>query len=217
MSQRPPPATRYSDDGQWWWDGTEWRPAISPDRLWRWTGYGWVPAQGPPTQAPGPPRQAPQPTQVSANTSNTRALMWAGATFLVVAIGVAIWYFGFYDTAAGRCSRGDLGACVVYYAQTQASASAAAAAAQKCVVGPADQSHDVRLVVSGSDAASSDCATLAANGWAPDYVPNGDTQVCSFTLSNGTTVVVWDSGGQYYGNQACHALAQNQLPNWTGS
>ena len=43
----PPPApiTRFSADGFWWWDGAEWKPAISPDGLWRWTGQGWVPAK----------------------------------------------------------------------------------------------------------------------------------------------------------------------------
>ena len=28
----------------WWWDGSQWRPAISPDGKWRWDGRGWVPA-----------------------------------------------------------------------------------------------------------------------------------------------------------------------------
>lgn|GEM_PF-709445 len=43
----PPPAplTRFSADGFWWWDGAEWKPALSPDGLWRWTGNGWVPAR----------------------------------------------------------------------------------------------------------------------------------------------------------------------------
>lgn len=27
----------------WWWDGREWKSAISPDRLWRWNGQTWVP------------------------------------------------------------------------------------------------------------------------------------------------------------------------------
>jgi hypothetical protein len=43
----PPPAplTRFSADGFWWWDGAEWKPALSPDGLWRWTGSGWIPAR----------------------------------------------------------------------------------------------------------------------------------------------------------------------------
>ncbi|HLQ62971.1 MAG TPA: hypothetical protein VK131_14015 [Candidatus Acidoferrales bacterium] len=45
-------ATRYSPDGRWWWDGTEWRPALSPDGLWRWDGERWVPAQAPPVVTP---------------------------------------------------------------------------------------------------------------------------------------------------------------------
>ncbi|HEY1456499.1 MAG TPA: hypothetical protein VGG31_08365 [Candidatus Dormibacteraeota bacterium] len=42
----PPPhqQTRFSPDGFWWWDGNEWKPAISQDRLWRWNGVNWVPA-----------------------------------------------------------------------------------------------------------------------------------------------------------------------------
>ncbi|MGH7763834.1 MAG: hypothetical protein ACREOM_05385 [Candidatus Dormibacteraceae bacterium] len=44
--QRPPPAaqTRFSADGLWWWNGAEWKPAISPDRLWRWNGQAWEPS-----------------------------------------------------------------------------------------------------------------------------------------------------------------------------
>jgi Flp pilus assembly pilin Flp len=34
----------------WWWDGSQWQPAISPDGRWRWDGRGWVPA--PPAAAP---------------------------------------------------------------------------------------------------------------------------------------------------------------------
>ena len=36
---------RFSADGFWWWDGAEWKPAVSRDGLWRWTGTGWVPAK----------------------------------------------------------------------------------------------------------------------------------------------------------------------------
>ena len=39
------PQTRFSADGFWWWDGAEWRPALSPDRLWRWNGQSWEPSR----------------------------------------------------------------------------------------------------------------------------------------------------------------------------
>jgi Flp pilus assembly pilin Flp len=39
------PQTRFSADGFWWWDGAEWRPAVSQDRLWRWNGRSWDPAR----------------------------------------------------------------------------------------------------------------------------------------------------------------------------
>jgi hypothetical protein len=38
------PQTRFSADGLWWWDGADWKPAVSPDRLWRWNGLAWEPA-----------------------------------------------------------------------------------------------------------------------------------------------------------------------------
>jgi hypothetical protein len=38
------PQTRFSADGFWWWNGAEWKPAVSPDRQWRWNGQTWVPA-----------------------------------------------------------------------------------------------------------------------------------------------------------------------------
>ncbi|HVH62537.1 MAG TPA: hypothetical protein VNA65_02945 [Candidatus Dormibacteraeota bacterium] len=40
QGQHPP---TFSADGMWWWDGREWKSAISPDRLWRWNGQTWVP------------------------------------------------------------------------------------------------------------------------------------------------------------------------------
>ncbi len=43
--QPAPAQTRFSADGFWWWDGAEWRPALSQDRLWRWNGQAWEPAR----------------------------------------------------------------------------------------------------------------------------------------------------------------------------
>lgn len=41
----PEPASRFSPDGLWWFDGSAWRPTTSPDGHWRWTGQAWVPAR----------------------------------------------------------------------------------------------------------------------------------------------------------------------------
>lgn len=31
-----------SPDGTWYWDGADWKPAVTPDRMWRWNGQSWV-------------------------------------------------------------------------------------------------------------------------------------------------------------------------------
>jgi hypothetical protein len=42
----------FSPDGFWWWDGTQWKAAVSADRLWRWNGQAWQPNP----QLAAPPR-----------------------------------------------------------------------------------------------------------------------------------------------------------------
>lgn len=53
-----------------------------------------------------------------AGPESSRPSSAAGIVFLaLVLVGIAVFYFGVYDTAAGRCNRGDLSACVVAVAQ----------------------------------------------------------------------------------------------------
>jgi hypothetical protein len=33
----------FSPDGDWWWDGQQWRSALSSDGRWRWNGVAWEP------------------------------------------------------------------------------------------------------------------------------------------------------------------------------
>jgi hypothetical protein len=42
-SMPAPPTTATSHDGQWWWDGTQWLPAYTPDHRWRFDGSQWRP------------------------------------------------------------------------------------------------------------------------------------------------------------------------------
>ena len=165
------------------------------------------------------PQVATTPTK-----SNSTTIVVAAAVIVVLLIIGFVWYFGYYDTSAGRCNRGDLGACLIYYAQSQASASAAVAsaaqsgfAADGCTVGPGDGSHDVRLTE--SDTASSSvqadtCNQLLQQGWAVAPVVAGATQVCQHVAQDGNTITVTDTGGQYYAGLACKAFDQGQIPSW---
>lgn len=38
---------QFSSDGEWFWDGSQWRPVFSPDRRWLWDGTAWRPATPP--------------------------------------------------------------------------------------------------------------------------------------------------------------------------
>jgi len=51
-ASRPP--TTFTPDGFWWWDGGQWRSAISADGRWRWNGQAWEPYRtAPPARAGG--------------------------------------------------------------------------------------------------------------------------------------------------------------------
>src|ERR1700676_4634392 len=76
--------TRFSADGFWWWDGAQWRPAMSEDRLWRWTGSTWEPARTSGSAAPGSP------------SGGTFWIAVGGRVAIVILVGVlaaAILYF----------------------------------------------------------------------------------------------------------------------------
>jgi len=184
-------------------------PSLSPDGKFYWDGARWQPM--------------PEARHTQSD-SNRPWIVVALVTAAVLVVAGLIWYFGFYDTANGRCSRGDLGACLVSYAEASASASASSAnaaqqsfAASGCTVGPGDGSHNVRLIV--SDTASPNvqadtCNQLLLQGWAVAPDVTGATEVCQHVAQDGNTVTVTDTGGQYYGGLACQQLNQGQLPSW---
>ncbi len=158
-------------------------------------------------------------------------------TFAGVALVLGlVWYFAVYDTAEGRCNRGDLGACFVVYAKQSAAASAAAAAASAsaaaaaasaeassfaengCTIGPGDGSHDVRLTVSNPTSAvqRDACLGLLHLGWEVAGDVPGASQVCEHVDQGGTTYTVNDTGGQFYGQRACDQLNRGEVPSWGG-
>ena len=51
-SSRPRAATpaQFSDDGMWWWNGSEWKRSLSEDGRWRWDGVSWQPVTQPEPQ-----------------------------------------------------------------------------------------------------------------------------------------------------------------------
>ena len=75
------PQTRFSADGFWWWDGAEWKAAVSQDRLWRWNGQGWEPNRG---------AQVPVTGSGAGMAVALTILAFAGVLLLVAAIVVVI-------------------------------------------------------------------------------------------------------------------------------
>jgi len=51
---------QLSDDGHWFWDGSEWQAArLSPDGKWHWDGGRWLPVPPRPSAAAGPDTAGP--------------------------------------------------------------------------------------------------------------------------------------------------------------
>jgi hypothetical protein len=97
-----------------------------------------------------------QPTTGVTNASRS-TLSW-GIPALLIALallGIAVWYFGYYDTAAAKCSRGDLGACLVVEASQAASAAPALSA-------EASASASIAASVAAAQAASAQASASAA-------------------------------------------------------
>src|SRR5260370_32528207 len=86
-------------------------PQMSPDGKFYCDGQRWVP-------------MGPGSTNRQSKAVSTSAIVFIG----LLIVGGLVWYFGFYDTAAGRCNRGDLGACVVAVGQQAAQQAAVASA-----------------------------------------------------------------------------------------
>ena len=82
--QRPAgTGTRFSADGFWWWDGAEWRPALSQDRLWRWNGQAWEPTR---------PSATPRSGGGAGTAIGITVAIFVGVLVLVALITVVIIY-----------------------------------------------------------------------------------------------------------------------------
>jgi hypothetical protein len=138
---------------------------------------------------------------------------------LVVVASLGFWYFGIYDTAAGKCNRGDLGACLVYEAQHATPRPVVTfpvfTAPTANVPGPQAFSywlsvpgHDAMAGVDGEDTISEIKAALPAfSSENTRVVPSNDRLICDVESSTELwKVQIWDSGGADYGTKACHAL-----------
>jgi hypothetical protein len=73
----------------------------------------------------------PGPSQPHVTVTIDQRIIVFAAVLVGLLIAGLVWYFAVYDTAQNKCSRGDVGACIVVggqQAEAQASASAEAAA-----------------------------------------------------------------------------------------
>lgn len=136
---------------------------------------------------------------------------------VAIMVGLVIlggyWYLNVYDTAQGKCQRGDLGACLVW--QAQHPTPAPPAPTERAAVGaPSNYScyasvidHNAVVGIYGDASCSQVQGRLFYVGFVAGttIVPYGDSLVCSVSGS-GWAADVWDSGGADYGSQACSAL-----------
>ncbi len=142
--------------------------------------------------------------------------LWTSLLAVVLGVSVAaggFWYFTVYDTAQGKCQRGDLNACIVLEAQQPA--PRARATATRTDIVPSNYNcyasvtgHDAVVGIYGQGSCSALQAALTVDGfddWHVSSVPAGDQLVCSVS---GVVwqVDVWDSGFGLYGTEACSTL-----------
>jgi hypothetical protein len=152
------------------------------------------------------------------------AIVFVGLVFA----GIAVYYFAVYDTAQGRCSRGELGACgvVLRVLPPEPAATVAgvdpgtAAGVGGCFLGIKD--HDMVAIVSsaaGTATGNEALCSIVSGMTAPlggtwlqlDAMPAGLGVVCQRTNDAGDTVLVEDDGARAYGSALCGALP---APGW---
>jgi hypothetical protein len=90
-----------------------------------------------------------------------RKVIVGGVVALALIVAGLVWYFAVYDTAENKCSRGDLGACVVVAGQ-QAEASASAAAVAEASASAAAAEASVAAAQASASAETSAAAHQAA-------------------------------------------------------
>lgn len=162
--------------------------------------------------------------------STGKAIVLAAVLVVAAAAAGIYWYATAYDTVAGRCDRGDLGACS-YLAAQQAAQAAADQAARDAQAAMDDASREALglcyLQVAGHDAtirvaglnADFTCDLLrshpiAGETWRATADPQLYSVICRLSWEgvgpkgeDAQTVTVLDSGGAFYGTQACSELA----------
>jgi hypothetical protein len=147
----------------------------------------------------------------------------SGSVFLgIVIIAIAVFYFGFYDTAAQRCSRGDLSACVVHEAQQPVYVPAPQPAViatptpppagVDCILGV--DNHRVAVQVWGAD--TNGCAvmrTLIPRPYGSEWSalgghvdPSSIVNCQGVTPDGAYTIVVWDDAYGSFASSICRAL-----------
>lgn len=142
------------------------------------------------------------------------------ALVLATLLGIAaFWYFTTYDTAAGKCERGDLGACTVLAAQQAQAASQRAAAERGPALAELSAAPECEWAVDGHDALAVGTGAACSFPFGSDWVsiqggseaPASRFVVCTLT-DYGSALQVLDTGGAAYGGDVCRRA---KVAGWT--
>ena len=115
----------FSPDGEWWWNGSDWKPAISPDRGFRFDGENWAMGEWVEGTLANMNRGTTRTAMITVGvialilggvwigqgmnlipgSFMTGSRMWLSIGFIVAIIGIILIFLGLRRPGPGRTTR----------------------------------------------------------------------------------------------------------------